>query len=374
MKTIKTITIVVVIILVVPLVGFTGWILKRNTALDIMVINKSMLHFDRSENKSLNYILNKEKVFTPFNTKYNLKKDYYGLFWFGDEYNVRYPRLKDVSETAENVDLVYYADAYGIKASQIGGTDSNRLEYGGISNTDYTLIKELMSRNKYLIAECSFFGSPTEPLIRYNLEQLTDIYFVGWHGRYIKNLANEPDCDREMSCTDMYREYVGEEWNAKGPGIVFFNPESKRILVLEEGKDIQSTNGLIKTTSEGVEKFGLPEEVNYSGWFTVLHPGRNKTISSFVLNPTEEGHQKLNKMGIPDNFPALIQADNHFFYLAGDFGKNNVRLFPSRLWGINDLINLPRKRSKRASNFYYSYYQPFVTTIIDEVAALSKDK
>jgi hypothetical protein len=47
--------------------------------------------------------------------------------------------------------------------------------YGGFNNLDYILSKKAIASGTKYIAECNYFGFPTEPLMRYNIEQVTDI-------------------------------------------------------------------------------------------------------------------------------------------------------------------------------------------------------
>lgn len=369
MKTTRVLIIVVLVIVVIPLIGYAGWLLKKGESLEVFVVNKSMTHYRGSENESMNSILDRQKVLTAGNRLYNLKVDHYGLLWDDGDYRVKFPRLKELDRAAELSDVVYYADVSGIMTSDtrdLGNGETDKVEYGGLNNTDYTFIKTLISEEKPLVIECSFFGPPTEPLIRYNMEQMTDVYYVGWSGMYVKDLAAVPAQEEGIDWQKLYRDYSGNNWTFRGPGIVLLNKDAARILVLEEGKGIQTTDGLIVSTDEGRKTYGLPESVNYAGWFTLLHPGRNEVVSQFQLNPTEEGKLLLNEFGIPDTFPALIHADKNLYFLAGDFGKCRTSRILPRLWVLGSVLEKARSNSKNASNFFYSYYQPFMNTIIDD--------
>lgn len=369
MKTIRVLIIVVLVIVVVPLIGYAGWLLKKGESLEVFVVNKSMTQYRGSENASLNSVLDGQKVLTAGNRLYNLKVDHYGLMWDGGDYSVKFPRLNELDRAAEISDVVYYADASGITTSDIRSLENDetdKVEYGGLNNTDYTFIKTLISEGKPLVIECSFFGPPTDPLIRYNMEQMTDVYYVGWSGKYVKDLGTAPVQPGVIDWQKLYVEYTGNNWDFRGPGIILINKDAARILVLEEGKGIQTADGLVVSTEQGAENYGLPKGVNYTGWFTLLHPGRNEVVSQFQLNPTEEGKLLLNEFGIPEAFPALIHADENLYFLAGDFGKcKSSRILP-RLWVLGPALERIRGNSKNASNFFYSYYQPFMNAIIDD--------
>lgn len=375
MKTTKTLVIVILIILVIPLLGYAAWMIKKETKLDIFVVNKSMTNFRGSENKAFNYILNKEKVVTAGNRNYNLAIDHYGLIWNRDDYRIKFPRLDEVERAAEKADLVYYADVSGIKSSDSNASKQKRADkivYKGLNNTDYTFIREVISRGKPMVVEFCFFSPPTEPLVRFNLEKLTDVYYVGWIGKYVKDLNADADADDLCNWKVLYHEYTGDPWSAKGPGVIMINPENERVLVLEEGKEIESSGGLIFSTKDAVADYNLPSRVNYHGWFSVLHAGRNIVLSEFILNATDEGRVVMNEFGIPETFPALIHADDNLYFMAGDFGKSRSNPFFSRIMGLGSLIDGARSKSKRASNFFYSYYKPFMTKMVQDAKEMKR--
>lgn len=368
MKTKKVLLIVVLVILVIPLAGYLGWLLKKGEPIEIFVVNKSMTGYNGSENKSFNYVLNREKIYTAANRAYDLRVDHYGLLWDDGSYRVKFPHLKDIQRTVERSDLVYYADVSGIRKSDLAKLkkgEPDKLEYGGLNNTDYTLIRELIKTDKPLIIESSFFG-PADPLVRYNLEQMMDVYYVGWVGKYMKDLADEADLYAGLHWKQLYKEYTGNDWDASGPGFVMINPEARRVLVLSEGDHIQSDHGLIVSTDQAMETYDLPPITNFDGWFTILHPGRNPVLSEFRLDPTEEGMQLLNDFGIPETFPALIHADENVWMMAGDFGKCRSNVFFPKVAGIGTLYERIMGKGKGAQSFFYSYYQPFMTHMIDE--------
>ena len=369
MKAFRTVLIIVAVIILLPLLGFLGWFLKKGHPMEVVVINKSMLNFCDSENKSINWVLNDHKILTSGNRKYDMKTDYYGFHETGDDYRIRYPRLRELDRMTEKSDLVYFADVTGVTRSMKEASISpaqKELVYGGLNNTDYVFCRKLIEAKKPLVVECNFFGPPTEPLVRYNVEQLTDVYYVGWMGKYVKDLTRfNPEKDG-YDWQTAYQEYTGESWSFSGPGIVFVNQENDRVVVLREEEDMQTADGLIITTDEAMEKFHLPAAVNYCGWFTIVHPGKNKVLSQFMLNPTALGIEKLRMNGLPDEFPAIIQPADQFYFLAGDFGKTRVNLAWSRVMVLNDLVAFLRGSGNNATGFFYSYYKPFMDEVLSD--------
>ena len=375
MKTIKVLAIVLLAVIILPFLAYSTWLIKKGHALDVMVINKFMTRFQGSENESFNYILNSKKLHTFGNRSYKLDVDNTGLIWNKGDYRINYPRLKDVERTVEKTNMVYYADASGIMTSQLKGYNEkqeNKLEYGGLNHTDYILLKQLISLGKTLVVEHNFFGPPTDPLIRYNIEKLTDIYYIGWVGKYINDFSDNTDKDEYYNWKVLYKIYNGQVFSSEGSGIVLINEEAHRIVILKEGIDINTKEGLIRSGKEAMKKFNLPSATNYNGWFTFLHPGQNEVLSKFTLNPSEKGQDILNEAGIPDTFPALIQFNTNCYYLAGDFGKCKVRFLMSKLPFIRPLYDALKRSSKNSNNFFYSYYQPFMTSIVNESIELNK--
>ena len=149
MKALMTLLIIPAILGVISLLGFAGWLVKKGLYLEVLVINKSMIEFKGSENYALNYVLNSDKIVTPGNRKYRMDVDYIGLYWNGGDYEVKYPRLKEIARTVEKTDMIYFADAGGIQKSQVNKLnegEEDRTVYGGINNTDYTLCRELIKQ------------------------------------------------------------------------------------------------------------------------------------------------------------------------------------------------------------------------------------
>ncbi len=372
MKAFKTLLVIVIILVVIPLLGLAAWYVKKGFKMEVMVVNKSMIDYKGSENKAINYVLNSEKIFTSGNKKYHMNFNHSGLHWNEGDYEIRYPRLKDLSKTVDRVDLVYYADTKGILKSQVMELkegEKDGVEYGGVNNTDYTLCRELIKTSKPVVLESWFLGPPTQPLVRYNMEKLTDVYYTGWKGKYVNDLSKDKDMGFEqgVDIVALYEKISGEDWAFTGSGAVILSDDLGSIVVLVEGTDIETTEGLITSNENGIEKFNLPEAVNYTGCFTILHPGNNPVYSMFDLNPTTTGLEKLTANGLPENFPALIHVDDNFYYLAGDFGKCKVNLFFSRFLGLNKILSgIKSNGVENPNKFFNTYYQPLMTSIVKE--------
>ena len=77
MKISKILLIIVLVIVLIPVLGFLSWQLKKGHELDIVFINKSMMHYDGTENKSFSWILNNKKILGPGKALYDMETNYF---------------------------------------------------------------------------------------------------------------------------------------------------------------------------------------------------------------------------------------------------------------------------------------------------------
>lgn len=378
MKAYKTLIIVISVIVLIPILGFFSWYLKKGQELEILFVNKSMTRYNGTENKSFNWILNNQKILRPGKALYNMNLNYFGLHTDGQETRIVYPALKDIDRLIEKTDLIYYADVTGIPASDLGVITGGNLDkpmYGGFNNTDYILSKKAIADGKKYIAECNYFGYPTEPLMRYNIEQNIDMYWIGWIGKHVPDLSISSEHEICYDYINAYVNQTGRIWDFTGPGLILIDQTKDRVVVLQEGKEVNLSGGFIYATYEARERFNIPEKTSYQGWFSLIHPGKNNVLCSFNINPSDAGTSILNANGLPDKFPAVVERNTSFYFLAGDFGKSNVNICFSRVYGINNLIDAMKRRDfENPSNFFYTFYKPLMKGLIEETLAENRDR
>lgn len=366
MKGTRILIVALIVLIVLPAAGYVGWLLKKSETLEVVVINKSYTTFKNSENRSLQHVLAHNKIQSIGKFMYDLSEQYYGLHWKDGEMVIKNPRLKDINRMVERTDLVYFADAFGVvEADNVG--DATPVAYGGLNNTDYTLLRELITRDRTVVAECSFFGAPTDPLVRYNIETLLDIFYSGWHGIYVQELSRKLSDRIGNDIHAMYAEYRGTPWEYEGAGLVLVNHEAKRVVVLKEGVDIDTQGGIIHTAQEVADMLNVAEYTSYEGWFSLLFARSNTVLSSFNLQPTEAGRQILLESGLSESFPALIKTGNGYF-MAGDFGKAKSSALLPRTSFIGGIFAKAKHKSNSAGNFFYTYYQPVMDHVLAEVS------
>lgn len=370
MKAYRLILLVLVVIIILPFSGRLFWLIKRSKPIDIVIINKSVQTSSQNEVKSLNWLLNFEKI-VDFNAKiYDFQRDYLGYYpdAISDSRKIKSFKLEEISSLADNNDALFFIDNSGVELNQAEKENLKRLTYSGFNQNDYSLLKEMLGKQKLVIAEYNFFSPPTEGLVRYNTEQFLDIYSLGWSGKYFEDLAKENVSGLlSENWFELYKENYSADWNFNGPGIVLINHGENRIIVFPSGEFMTADYPEVITSPEIAAEYNLPEKASYSGWFDVAFQGKNKIISKFNLNLNQEGINILKNNGIEPEFPAVIESvSKKFYYMAGDFSKSRVCLSSSRLGFISRIIKTREKgMTQNPDKFFQTYYNFLLSDILN---------
>ncbi|MFZ5939698.1 MAG: hypothetical protein ACOYXB_03910 [Bacteroidota bacterium] len=267
MKSLRIVIIIVAVIVLIPAFGHLYWLIKRGEEKEIVVINKTMLKYRGSENKAFNWILNNMKIMHTGSRPYDLRFDYYGSHFERNSFRIEYPKLKDIPRVVEKANVFYYADNQGYTAEELMDARIENVSeygYGGLNNTDYLLCREIFNQRKPLVIEYNFFAPPTEPLVRYNMEQLLDIYWLGWRGVYLRDLDREQVIKVYGNYLEWY-ETPGRKWDFAGSGIMMVNDNDRRVVVLRDGDDINVKEGFLYSSDEARKRFHVSGEVTYDG-------------------------------------------------------------------------------------------------------------
>ncbi len=350
-----------------PLFGRLLWELPKGKKVDLLIINKTVKDNPHNQLKPFNWVLNYKKYVKSDNDCYDYKKDYYGFHPDAPmpELLIRTFGLNDVSSLQSNHNLLYFIDNEGVSLN--GMLPDGPDHYGGLNQNDYLLVKAFYEQSKPVIAEYNFFSAPTEDLVRFNTEQLVDIYHIGWRGRYIDDLNMKKVTEYlDKKWLDRYKDYFGNNWNFEGSGIVLVNDRQKRIIVLPSDEYMIENYPAIRTEEKHAVFYNIPPSVAFTGWFSVVYQGKNEVISSLDLNLNEEGIELLKRNGIDSVFPATIRGKNNFYYLAGNYSEGNVILTFSKYRIFSDVLRLvSRNMTGNPDQFFHTYYFPFMTSILD---------
>ncbi len=370
MKTRNLLLIILAVIIAVPALGRLGWALRKGRKMEIMIINKTVPGNSRNEVRSLNWVLNYNKILKTDNTHYRFERDYYGYHPDApaEEWKVRSYRMADLPSIEERYSALVFLDNQGVKLDQ-ENAGTSALYYGGFNQNDYLLLKEMLSAGKLVIAEYNFFSPPTQDLVRYNTEQMLDIHSLGWQGKYFTSLEQKKLSGQlDPAWIEHYRDHYGKDWTFDGPGIILINEKQGRIIVLPRREMMNKDFPDVVTEKALAKSLALPVRAAYTGWFDVVYKGNNALISTFDLNLNEKGREMMMKNGLECRFPAVIKSSSqHFYYLAGDFSKEHVSLTCSRLCVINNLLRtVAGKMTKKPGAFFQTYYVPVMSAILEE--------
>jgi hypothetical protein len=364
MKAYRLLIILLVVIIAVPLTGRLFWLMKKRKSLDIVIINKSVQKSSENEVKSLNWTLNFEKFENKEGDLYNFQTDYFGYFpdAISENTKIKTYRLEEISSIAENNDALFFLDNSGTDLVQTEKKAIKKIAYGGFNQNDYFLLKEMIGRQKLVIAEYNFISPPTEDLVHYNVEQLLDIYSLGWSGKFFNDLSKENISGLISNAWfEHFKQNYSTEWAFRGPGIVLLNSSQNRIIVLPAKKFMNTEFPDVVTVPEIALEYNIPQKVSFTGWFDIAFQGENKVISRFNLNLNQEGNDILRLNGIEPEFPAVIESANKkFYYMAGDYSKSNVCLSTSRLGFLSDLIREMGKSKIQNPDKFYQVYSDFL--------------
>ncbi|HEC42336.1 MAG TPA: hypothetical protein ENI20_05860 [Bacteroides sp.] len=380
MKTVKTIVIILIVLILIPVSSWIIWNFKASKPLEILVMNKTVLGFGTKEHRAIFWVLLNEKFVKNDGKVYRIEKDYYGFHPVrpskSRKYEVRRIKLEDVTQLASDYDMAYYSDTYGVFFNEWYRRETSKgkgtLIEGGLNNSDYVFIKEMLAQNKLLIGEYNFLAPPTIGLVRKKMEDLMGIRWTSWTGTYIRNLDPGKSKDLPARVVAIYKKRHNGEWPFSGQGIVLVNELAQQVIVLEDGKHLDSPVPEIQTTEYGTEQFNLPETVHYPKWFDIMDPLSNHTVADYKIHITIEGKTMLDEFGLPSRFPAVIQSSGSspFLYLAGNYSDYPVRIWNAKLQGIRTFEKVfYTNKEHSASKFYWTFYTPLISQVLTDYQA-----
>ncbi|WP_026815238.1 hypothetical protein [Arenibacter certesii] len=367
------------LIIATPIIMWVTWLATPKKKLVIALVDKTVLTTKGQEHISLGWILNHNRYTKTSNKPYKIGEDYFGFFPLKDE-KFRLKGLERFTEDqlhklSDDADMVYFTDTYGIYNNEWykqgdEGAQSGML-YGGLSNDDIIFLKAVKDRRKLIITEFNTIGSPTRSDNRRKFEELFQLYWTGWTGRYFNNLDPTKNLEIPRWLIENYKKSHNGDWPFTRAGLVFVN-DSDQVVILEEGTHVDNALPYIHATPEGQSKWHLPERTKYPFWFDVMIPNLevNTVDASYNLSLLPEGSKELEKYSIPETFPAITRHlgdDYRFFYFSGDFSDNPIKFNSSYFKGIGFFKGFffdDRDPLERGS-FFWNFYKPMVTQILE---------
>jgi hypothetical protein len=366
------------VLLIIIVIGFIWEASKPSRFLEVMIINKTVPSTKECNHSGFVWVLNKLNIRKSDNSRYKSKVDYYGFVPISPsksrEYTIRRFTLSDVLFKADDLDMLYITDTYGVSAEDwyrgiSPGTTS--MLYGGLNQNDFFLLRELKKRHKLILMEFNMLASPTSELMRHRTEDLFQFKWSGWIGKTFQSLDTLKNIEIPTWVIRNYEQNSGSKWTFSEPGIVLIH-ENGNVLVLEKGKHLNDQLVTIQTVEKGIKELQLPKTQKIDFWFDIItFEPVNEALSMYMLDLTQEGFSELKSNGIPNTFPAIIRhrEDARYYYFAGDFSKRTMNQATAQFSGVSEVNQFYYKlfgRSGSARDFYWNFYFPLISGIINQ--------
>ncbi|MDD3876226.1 MAG: hypothetical protein PHT69_06365 [Bacteroidales bacterium] len=381
---------VIIIIILIPLWMYLFWLLTPEKEMRILMLDKTMLNKKTQEHISLNWVLTNSKYVKCKDSLYDRFKDYYGFFpKIKFDYDIKdFNHLNDsmLRVFADQYDMVYYTDLYGIYSiewfeenkkyyplgyfdnEKIPALERSRKIYGGLTHKEMDVLEIMKEQKKLIITEFNIIGSPTPYRVRKRFQDAFDMRWSGWVGRYFSTLDTNINKEIPHWLKNNYIMQHDSVWPFTKSGIAFVRNDDW-IEILENETHLNVEIPMIHTGEKFQDKYGLPAVMKYPFWFDIIYTGdTNEIVSEYRLNPNEAGAKILRKFRIPVIFPAVIEHEQNylFHYFAGDFCDNPVTMKMSRLRGIHLFSWLFYEKSiDERYSFFWRFYRPLVKTILN---------
>lgn len=370
--------IVVILLFVSPIIMLLIWFLQPKKPLAISIIDKTVLNSSNEEHASLFWYLNHEKYVHPLTKRrFNPDRDYFGFFpETAGQYQIEgleQLTLTELDSIAKYSDFLYFTDTYGIfeqewnKNAHSG--ERSGVIYGGLSKADLRVLSKAKEARKTIITEFNCIGSPTASTERAAFEDLFKLKWTGWIGRFVENLDTLQNQEIPSWMKSQYVIKHGN-WPFKKAGIVFVS-QSDEIEILEIGNELHFPLPSIATDSNFMRQTKLPASITYPFWFDVMDAGENEVLAHYQLQTTAKGDSILAKIGLNNQFPAIIRHQDYdytFYYFAGDFADNPLTYKRSYFKGIRwfrEFFYDPTEPTDRAY-FFWEYYLPLLDYVIKQ--------
>lgn len=376
-KRYKVVFFIAAVIIMIMIIPRLVWVLKPSKPLNILVVNKTVPDRKRIEHRALFRVLVNEKFANSQLRIYNYRKDYYGFFPenFGksNRKDNRSIRLVEIDSLVGSYDIAYFVDTYGVQYSdwEINSPpDLPNLIYGGLNQTDYSFLLAMRKAGKPLILEYNLFAPPTSELIKYKTEELFNIYWSGWKGKYFGSLvAGKKGGDVPAWMVNDWELQNESDWPFSKPGIILINSTGK-LVVLEKDTHLDVEIPLIDASVIHHPWLDPEKLLYFTSWFDITFSrDSNEILSWFEIHTNNQGSSLLRQNRLPNRFPAVIRSKtgSPFIYFCGNFSRLNISVNGAKKWGDgnpNKFIPEPKEINDR--QFFWNYYSPLMKSLLDE--------
>lgn len=347
---------------------FILWVVQPYRQLDVWVVDKTVPYPDFREHASLFWLLNNEKISRPDTAApYDARTDYYGYYPVS---RVEW-RTFEMPEPVRKPDLIYIADTYGVYNDEYmlkEPPDTSSL-HGGLDSDDYSALQKALGGGNTLIAEFNTAASPANKKDRAFLGPLTGLEWRGWIGNYYGDLAKAGTVPDWIVAN--WEHEKNQTWRYSGSGLVLFD-EKGRIEVLTEREDIGKNGMKVVFGQQWAKTLGIGRPTLYRSWFEWVTPGpRVEEVARYELDLTPAGKRKLDELGLPAIFPAIVRLRNDQFtswYFAGDFADLQFSGTPYRMRGIQTIKRIFADDTVHDNSyFFWKAYVPLMHYILSNI-------
>ncbi len=345
---------------------FILWIAQPYRQLDVWVVDKTVPYPDFREHSGLFWLLNNEKISKP-GTKvlYDVRTDYYGFYPTSKEEWSTIP----MPHTAKKPDLIYIADTYGVyrddyMQKKLPNAFSS-LIYGGLIMT----IQHYPASHGWRKHSCRVQPAARRPTT--GTCAFWPSYRLKWQAdrNYYEILA-------KMEVSPIW---VVENWESEKKQT--WKMGDAALLLLTRGggskssqkKDDIGKNGMkMIFRQEWAKTLGIKKPTSYRYWFEwVIADPLVEEIAHYDLDVTPSGKKKLDALGLPNTFPAIVRFKNDQFtswYFAGDFADLQFSGTTYRMKGIQTIKRiLADDTVDNNSYFFWKVYAPLMHHILADI-------
>lgn len=362
-------------ILLIPLWSYLIWLSGEDTTLRVVMLDKTAQDFSNIEHRAFTWVLNHNHYVKDDGSNYERRVDYLGYFPSPQNLlktnDLKGADQETIDSIAKALDVGYFIDTYGsyyedwlIRKSEI---PKRGKIYGGLESEDVSLMTSLINEKKLVIAEFSIFGSPTPRHIKERAENLLNMKFSGWVGRYFEELDTNLNSDIPNWMPENYQQQYHEPYNFKGPGIGFFHDDGNMLILQDE--ELIHRLPIIETEENLASELGVDPYIRYPFWFEICEPDTAvRVVSQYRIYASTSGASKMKALGIPQSFPAVVsQPDWRVIYLAGDFTDNPINMFSKNFAGVEwvDVLFYDNSNQGDRRKFFWDYYNPFMEGVLE---------
>lgn len=371
-------------LLLVSLLVLGSWgsyLTRPARTLDIAVLDKTVPYENRIEHRSLFWLLGHLKIHRPQGGPYDVAKDYLGAFPGPRPGDPPEHTVDLTSARALRADLVYLADSYGVYRGDLlsGEPMKAALErspriYGGLELAEAEAAAASVRAGIPLVAEFNTLGSPTGGEARRLLESTVGVHWTRWIGRFFSHLDDRDEVPEWMR-RDYEREWK-QPWEFTGAGYVLMQDDA-HCEVLRSGGEVERIGlTLDRRTPPDRLLERARDGIAYPYWFDIVETQpATEVLAEFRWHATPAGDARLKARGLPVRFAAVTRftapGAGAAYYFAGDFADNPMAdvavPFAGFLTARRRLESVKLYPSE--SSFFWSFYVPMVTRLIEDTRA-----